>query len=85
MSVLGASTPIVDWKTLGEVVLYSLGAGVGVALCFALAILGSIRAAELRRGGAAAGAVGYAVLAALGLLATVGAAVLGIVVMTTKG
>lgn len=82
MILLADSTPVVDWEKLGQVVLYSLIAGVGVTVCFSLAILGATRFAEVRRGGG--GAVGYALLAALGLTATVAAAVVAIVVMTSK-
>lgn len=77
--------PIVDWHALGQVVLYSLGAGIGVALCFSLGVMGSTRFAEARRGEGGPRAIGYAVLAVIGLVATVGAVVLGIVVMTSKG
>jgi hypothetical protein len=85
MSLLAASSPVVDWGKLGQVVLYSLGSGLGVALCFSLAIVGATRFAESRRGGGGGGAaVAYAVLAAAGLVATVGAVVLGIIVMTSK-
>jgi hypothetical protein len=85
MILLADSTPVVDWEKLGQVVLYSLIAGVGVTVCFSLAILGAIRFAEVRRGGGGGGgAVGYALLAALGLTATVAAAVVAIVVMTSK-
>jgi hypothetical protein len=83
--LLAASDPVVDWGKLGQVVLYSLGVGIGVALCFSLAIVGATRFAEVRRNGGSAGAsVGYALLATLGLAATVTAAVLAIVVMTSK-
>jgi hypothetical protein len=84
MTPFGA--PIVDWKTLGEVVLYSLAAGVGVAICFSLAILGAIRFADARRaaGGRPVASAAYAAMATLGLAATLGAIVVGIVVMTTK-
>ena len=81
MSVLADSTPIVDWSALGQVVLYSLGAGVGVAICFSLAIMGATRWSEVRRGTSAAG---YALLAVLGLAVTIGAVVIAIVVMTNK-
>jgi hypothetical protein len=81
VSLLAASTPVVDWGKLGQVVLYSLGAGVGVTICFSLAILGATRWSEVRRGSSAAG---YALLAALGLAVTFGAIVLAIVVMTRK-
>ena len=84
MSVVAASSPVVDWGTLGQVILYSLVAGVGVALCFSIAIVGSIRFAEARRAGAAAPAAFYAALATIGLLATTAAVVVGIVVMASK-
>jgi hypothetical protein len=84
MSVLAASSPIVDWGTLGQVILYSLAAGVGVALCFSLAVVGATRFAEARRAGAGTPAAVYAVLATLGLLATTGAVVVGIIVMASK-
>jgi hypothetical protein len=75
---------IVDWGTLGKVVAYSLVAGVGVAVCFSIAIVGATRFAEARRSQAAAPAAFYAVLAGLGLAATVGAVVVGIIVMAKK-
>ena len=84
MSLLAASSPVVDWGKLGQVVLYSLAAGVGVAICFSFAIVGATRFADTRRDGGGAAAVGYALLAALGLAATVGAVVVGIIVMTSK-
>jgi cation transporter-like permease len=85
MSLLAASDPVVDWGKLGQVVAYSAVVGIGVALCFSLAILGATRFAELRRSGGGSGAaVGYALLATLGLAATVAAAVVAIVVMTKK-
>jgi hypothetical protein len=86
MTLLAASDPVVDWGKLGEVIAYSATVGVGVAVCFSLAILGAIRFTEVRRGeGRAGAAVGYALLATLGLSATVAAAVIAIVVMTKKG
>jgi cation transporter-like permease len=86
MTLLAASDPVVDWGKLGQVVAYSAVVGIGVAICFSLAILGATRFTEVRRGdGGVGAAVGYAVLATLGLLATVAAAVIAIVVMTKKG
>jgi hypothetical protein len=80
------AAPVVDWATLGEVVLYSLAAGVGVAVCFSLAIVGATRFTErLRDGGTGVAAIAYAALATLGMAATVAAVVIGIVVMTSKG
>jgi cation transporter-like permease len=84
MRLLAESTPVVDWGALGKVVLYSLVAGVGVAVCVSLAILGATRFAEVRRGGGGGGAIGYALLTLVSLAATLTAAVLAIVVMTKK-
>jgi hypothetical protein len=75
---------IVDWGTIGQVVLYSLAAGVGVAFCFSVAVVGATRFAEARRAHAGAPAALYGTLAVLGLAATVGAVVIGIVVMAQK-
>jgi hypothetical protein len=83
MSFLAAASPIVDWGKLGQVVLYSLIAGIGVMICFSLAVVGATRFAELRRSGGG-GSFAYGALAAIGLTATVAAAVLAIVVMTSK-
>jgi hypothetical protein len=86
MKLLAASSPVVDWGKLGQVVAYSLTVGVGVALSFALAILGATRFADARRGeGRPVAAIAYGLLATLGLAATVAAAVVAIVVMTKKG
>jgi hypothetical protein len=82
MNLLAA--PVVDWGTLGQVVLYSLAAGVGVALCFSVAVVGATRFAEARRTGAGVPAAVYAVMATAGLLATTAAVVIGIVVMASK-
>lgn len=81
---VAASDPVVDWDALGQVVLYSLVAGIGVTLCYSLAILGSTRFSELRASGAGGRAIAFGVLAALGLAATVAAVVVAIVVMTNK-
>ena len=75
---------IVDWKALGEVVLYSLVAGVGVGFCYSLAIVGAARFADMRRDGRTAGAAVYALLGVLGLAVSVAAIVAGIIVMTQK-
>jgi hypothetical protein len=84
MNALAASSPIVDWGTLGQVIGYSLAAGVGMAVCFSFAIVGATRFAEARRAGAAVPAAFYGALATLGLLATTAAVVVGIVVMASK-
>ena len=82
MIVLAESA--VDWGALGKVVVASLISGIGITLCFSLAIVGATRFAERRRDGRGGGAAAYGVLGAAGLAATVAAVVIGIVVMTQK-
>jgi hypothetical protein len=82
MSVLASA--IVDWNTIGKVVLASFISGVGVTLAFSLAIVGAARFADMRRDGRAVEAVGYAVLLAVGLAVVAAAIVIGIVVMAQK-
>jgi hypothetical protein len=57
---------VVDWASLGKTALAALVAGTGITLAFSLAILGTARAADLRRDGRAAAA---AIALALGLVA----------------
>jgi hypothetical protein len=75
---------VVDWRTIGEVAGYSLLAGVGLSIAFSLTILGATRFADMRRDHRDVEALAFAVLMLVGLAATLGALVLGIVVMTTK-
>jgi hypothetical protein len=83
---LFAADPVVDWGKLGQVVAYSAVIGIGVAFAFSFAVVGATRFAEARRDGAsAATAAAYALLATIGLAATLAAAVGAIVVMTKKG
>jgi hypothetical protein len=76
---------VVDWEALGDVVIASVIAGVGVTLCFSLAILGMTRFADLRRAEKAIPAGLYALLGLLGLAASLAGIVAAIVVMTSKG
>jgi 1-deoxy-D-xylulose 5-phosphate reductoisomerase len=75
---------IVDWAALGEVVLASFVAGVGVTLAFSLAIVGATRFADMTRNQRMPEAVFYAIVGALGLAVTLAALVAGIIVMTSK-
>lgn len=75
---------IVDTKALGETILGALIAGVGTTFVFSLAILGVARFSDANREGRGFEAAAFAVLALLGLLATAAAAVVGVVVMTSK-
>jgi hypothetical protein len=73
---------IVDWNALGNVVAASLIAGVGVTLAFSLAIHGAVRFVDNRRDGRPLEAAVHGVLMTVALLASGGALVLGIVVMS---
>ena len=75
---------IVDWKTLGEVALASLVAGVGVTVAFSFALVGATRMAEMRRDGRSIEAGAYAALMILSLLASGAAVAFGVIIMTTK-
>ena len=75
---------IVDTQALLETVLAALVAGVGVAFTFSLAILGSTRFADASRQGQRGHAALFGALAVLGLVASLGAIVVGIVVMTSS-
>jgi hypothetical protein len=78
-----AST-VVDWGTLGKVVLAAFAAGVVVAIGFSGSILGAVRYAEMRRSGRPLEASGYAAIGLLGVAVTVAAVVGGIIEMTSK-
>jgi hypothetical protein len=82
VTVLGAD--IVDWKALGEVVAYSLLAGVGVTFSYSLAIIGATRFSDMRRDGRTLGATSYAALGLIGFAVSVAAIVAGIILMTQK-
>jgi hypothetical protein len=75
---------IVDTKALAETVAGALAAGIGTTVVFSFAILGATRLAEASREGRTLHATLYGVLMTVGLLATLGAIVVGIVVMTAK-
>ena len=76
---------IVEWDLILQVIYAALGAGVAVTIAVSFAILGGARAADARRDGDRLDQVFYTGLFLLGLAACLGAVVLGIVVMTSKG
>ena len=82
--ILPLADKVVDWATLGKVILASLVAGTFVPSAFALAILGITRSAEMRRSQRALEAGGFALLALAGAAVCVAGIVGGIIVMTTK-
>ena len=84
MSALLAES-VIDWGALLNVLWAGLLGGVGVTATFSLALLGTTRAADLRRDGRVAAAGAYAALAAVCGVVVVGAVAFGVVVMTSKG
>jgi hypothetical protein len=75
---------IVDTKALWETVVAAFVAGVGTTFVFSLAIFGIARFAELSREGRTLESALFAGLAALSLLATGAAIVIGVIVMSAK-
>ena len=75
---------LVDTGALWKSVAGSFVAGVGVTICFSLAILGLARFADLSRDGRRLGAGVFAAVGALALAAFVGLIVVGVVVMAQK-
>jgi hypothetical protein len=62
----------------------SLLASVFVAVVFSTALLGAIRATDMRRAGRGVAATAYAVLAAVGVLVASGVIVYGLVLIARK-
>jgi hypothetical protein len=75
---------IVDTTALWQTVVAAFVAGVGTTIVFSLAILGATRFGEANRDGRALHATLFGALTVIGLLATVAAIVVGVVVMTSK-
>ena len=74
---------VIEVAELAETALAALVAGVGVTLTFSIAIFGFARYTDLHFAGRSGAALAAGVLGALGLLASVGAVVVGIVVMVS--
>jgi len=75
---------VIDWAAVLNVVWAGLVGGVGVTASFSLALLGTTRAADLRRDGRMVAAGAYAVLAAVCAVVVVGAVAFGVIIMTSK-
>lgn len=80
---MSLAASVVDFKALGQVVLYSLIAGVGVSAIFALAVHGAARSTEPSRRGSTSSAM-YAVVALVGAAICLAAVAYGIYLMTQK-
>jgi hypothetical protein len=75
---------LVEGRELLEAVGASVVAGIGVTFVFSVAIWGAARFADLSRNERPLAAGAAAVVACLGLLATAGIVVVGIIAMTSK-
>lgn len=75
---------IVETSDLLHTVIAALVAGIGITAAFSLAIWGAARFAELSRGDRPLAAGGAAVVGVVALMVTLGAIVVGIVVMMSK-
>lgn len=76
------SAEIVEAARLLEVVGFGLGATIGVALLFSLAVLGTVRALDRQRPGAAT--LAYGTLAAACFAGCLAAAGYGLVLLSSK-
>jgi uncharacterized membrane protein YidH (DUF202 family) len=74
----------IDTTALLKMLYSSLLASVIVAVVFSTALLGAIRASDMRRQGRGGAAVAYAVLATLGVLLASGVIVYGVVLIARK-
>lgn len=75
---------LVAWKDLGETVVASVVAGVGITFAFSVGIWGSGQFLELSRNDRPVAATVAGVAAGLAFLCVAAAVVIGIVVMTQK-
>lgn len=75
---------VVDWGTIGKVILVALVASLAVSAGFAFSILGAVRSTEMRRDGRAVQASAYALVGFVGAAVCVAAILGGIIALTTK-
>lgn len=75
---------LIDTGALVKMVYSSLLASVGIAVVFATAILGAIRATDMRRANRSAAAVAYAAVATVGVLVVVAVIVYGLLLIARK-
>jgi hypothetical protein len=75
---------IVNTTTLGKTILYSLIAGIGIAVIFGAGISSGAALVEARRARRTAASIAYGTLTVACVLAGMGAIVVGLVVMIQK-
>jgi hypothetical protein len=74
---------VVDWSALGQTVLASLIAGVGVALSFSIGILGASKLSDPSRELGLPATLAFGAVTIFGLVATIAAIAFGLVVMVS--
>ncbi len=74
----------IDPGLLLRVLYTALAAGVGVSVVFAFAILGIVRAGDMRRAHRSGAAASFAVLGAVGLAAAAGLVIYGLILLAHK-
>jgi hypothetical protein len=82
--VTGVVAAIVDPAKLGQVVLYSFVAAVGVSIALGLAVSGAAGLVDAVRDRRMGSMIGWAAVTTLCVLVIAGAIVLGLVVMSAK-
>jgi hypothetical protein len=75
---------VVDWAQLLDVAWTAALAGIGVAVIFAIAVYGATRSSDMRLAERSAASAAYALLGLAGFLASAGAMVWGILLITSK-
>ncbi len=75
---------IVEWQELGETVVASVIAGVGITFAFSVGIWGASRFVDLSRNERPLAAGAAAIAASLALTCVAAAVVFGIIIMTRK-
>ena len=76
---------IVNTTTLGKTILYSLAAGIGIAVIFGAGVSSAASLLDAMRNRRTVASAAWATAAVICLLCAAGAVVLGIVLMTEKG
>jgi hypothetical protein len=75
---------IVDPTAVWQTIVAALAAGIGVTAVFAIAVFAIARSIELGLDGRTAVAAAFGAIAAIAIVACVGAVVVGVIVMTSK-
>jgi hypothetical protein len=75
----------IDTTALAKMLYTSLAACITVAVIFSIALLGAIRATDMRRANRTAGALAYGALAVAGLAVAAAIVIYGITLLAHKG